>query len=97
MKKDLEKEGWLVIRASGSHGIFDLVAILTKGERFYFRFIQCKAIATEKPTRSLLKNFAVDCSNLIPINIYPVSIQYILAVKVKGNSNYIFHFLPERP
>ena len=27
VKKELEKDGWLVIRAAGSHGLFDLVAI----------------------------------------------------------------------
>ena len=25
-KKELEKEGWVVLRASGSHGVFDLAA-----------------------------------------------------------------------
>jgi Holliday junction resolvase-like predicted endonuclease len=37
-KAELEKDGYVVIRASGSHGAFDLVAV----NRMEVRFIQCK-------------------------------------------------------
>ena len=39
-KKELEKSGYLVIRSSGSHGIFDIWALNDKE----LKLIQCKAV-----------------------------------------------------
>lgn len=54
IKKELEKEGWLVIRSAGSHGPVDLVAIhpILK----VIKFIQCKTYKiTEKKEKSILE------------------------------------------
>jgi len=40
IKHMLEKDGWIVTRASGSHGPFDLISIHPKLKMVYF--IQCK-------------------------------------------------------
>lgn len=47
IKKELEKEGWYAIRASGSHGIADVVAVrpvkgCTNPAHYQVRFIQVK-------------------------------------------------------
>ena len=39
VKKDLEKRGWVVVRAAGSHGVMDLVALFTPMRPM---FVQCK-------------------------------------------------------
>ena len=49
VKKQLESEGWFVIRSAGSHSIVDLVAFMSaptdsepSGYLLRVRFIQCK-------------------------------------------------------
>ena len=40
MRKELEINGWIVLRTAGSHGFADLIAINKSTKRI--RFIQCK-------------------------------------------------------
>ena len=65
VKADLEKRGYLVIRAAGSHGIMDLVAFrpprkpYATGETW---FVQCKIHGTISPAdRKELYETAAKC------------------------------------
>lgn len=53
IKQELESEGYIVTRSSGSHGIFDIIAFNDK----HVRLIQCKALKKESNSNfSKLKN-----------------------------------------
>ena len=52
--KDYEAMGWHCIRASGSHGAFDVVAIHSDN---YIHLIQCKVTKDEKLADRMLVNF----------------------------------------
>jgi Holliday junction resolvase-like predicted endonuclease len=56
LKHQLEREGFLVIRASGSHGEFDLIA--AHRETGFIRFIQVKSTNREQRTSALQGKFA---------------------------------------
>lgn len=57
-KKEMEKYGYSVMRTSGSHGPFDLVAIHKK--HGYMKLVQCKTVKTEKEAQRLIKAFKED-------------------------------------
>ena len=77
LKKSLEKEGYYTVRAAGSKGIADLVAIkpTSCGNAFHFevRFIQIKV---SENLRSIQESFKVEDSPCGMINVeyikYPV-------------------------
>lgn len=54
--KEYEQCGWHVIRASGSHGFFDLVAIPPFKEGF-IHLIQCKVSKSEDVAERLCQKF----------------------------------------
>lgn len=55
-KKFWEAFGWIVMRSSGSHGIFDLCAFNPDGMGAAMG-IQCKIVATDKQAERLLVRF----------------------------------------
>ena len=61
VKAHLEGRGYFVIRAAGSHGIVDLLAMPTKRARFPFvMFIQCKTNGKASPADRKLLNDAAN-------------------------------------
>jgi len=86
LKKDLEKQGWLVFRTAGSHGIYDLIALIDnyKGD-VLVRLIQCKTTDKEVNTKTLLKSF----NKTLPFEDTTVMQQ--LAVKVTGKKTYTIY------
>lgn len=57
VKKELEKEGYLVTRSSGSHGAFDLIAVHIP--KRIIQFIQCKSDNfSKKEKRRLEEKYA---------------------------------------
>lgn len=74
--KDLwEAQGFLTIRASGSHGAYDIIGFRWDRKP---AFIQCKRVSTEGQRNTLLKKF----KQTTPSEYY----HQVLAVKVKGKS-----------
>ena len=59
-KKELEKEGYLVIRSAGSHSPFDLVAL----GALEVNFIQIKKVSEKKEAERILKNFKKEMEKL---------------------------------
>lgn len=59
VKKQLESEGWYAIRASGSHGVADVVAIKPApcggGDHFIVRFIQIKCSENLRSYKEITK------------------------------------------
>lgn len=55
-KKDWESQGYAVIRASGSHGFFDLVCIPSHN-RHFVHAIQCKVTKSQKKAEQLTRAF----------------------------------------
>ncbi len=82
VKKDMETNGFIVIRASGSHGPFDLVAV---GGNIV-DLIQCKVVATEKQIVPLLKKV----KRPLP---WTAAYNQLLYVKVKGSTLYNIYAL----
>lgn len=83
LKRDLEADGWLVMRASGSHGIFDLIALRETSEDRETRLIQCKVTKDKKQIDRLKKEFD---SNL-PFKYFTQQ----LAIKITGSRDYIYY------
>lgn len=79
VKKDLESEGWTVLRTAGSHGFADLVAL--RGANI--KFIQCKLIAKQAQLNMVKKAVL---SDLPKPGLADVS--HELIVKIKGTKNY---------
>jgi len=63
LKHELEKHGWHVIRAAGSHGKWDLVAVRKVGGRVDVALIQVKRRRPpKKPSLSVYRNCSIiDC------------------------------------
>ena len=63
LKHELEKHGWHVIRAAGSHGKWDLVAVRKVGDRIDVALIQVKRRRPpKKPSLSVYRNCSIiDC------------------------------------
>jgi len=53
IKKQLEGEGWTVVRTAGSHGPFDLISIKITGDTPYCERCQCNYQDTYLPTRQI--------------------------------------------
>jgi Holliday junction resolvase len=79
---DLEADGWLVSRASGSHGVFDLIALKPDGQ---VRLIQCKLTKNEKEIPRLKREFVAT----LPFK-QEIFLQQ-LAIKVRGTKAYTFY------
>ena len=64
LKHELEKNGWHVIRAAGSHGKWDLVAVRKHNGRLDILLIQVKR-KQKPPTRPIISIYrnstAIDC------------------------------------
>ena len=89
VKKDLEKQGYAVMRTAGSHGAYDLIAIYD-GTSLYVRFIQCKVVKklTDGVKKTLLKELKTSspvtkayCSDYSDITVE-------LFVKETGTKDY---------
>lgn len=74
-KKHYEKLGYIVIRASGSHGKWDLVCV-KPGSNVVL--VQCKVVATKTQAAALIKKYKANPPT-IPSECY---VQY-LDVKIK--------------
>lgn len=86
IKKELEADGWSCIRASGSHGFADVVAV----KNGHVKFIQCKV--TTKATNQLIKEFVGTCpckwSCGEDAHGADVIIEPLLVIKEVGSSKY---------
>lgn len=71
--------GYEVIRASGSHGLYDIVAFRLDRKA---EFIQCKRVGDETTAKRIIKQFK---ETTIPSQFY----HQVLAVKVKGKENLV--------
>lgn len=65
IKKELEKQGYTVLRTSGSHGFADLVAVKPKE----IRFIQCKAQKAAKKEITKLLAYAGLTASLASVSV----------------------------
>lgn len=83
VKKDLEQDGWTVMRTAGSHGFADLIAL--KGDTI--RFIQCKTIATAKGSGARIKSLKREVASETPQDGL-AQVKHELIVKVKGIGTY---------
>lgn len=79
VKQDYEKQGYTVVRSSGSHGAYDLVCLHPSGQTL---LIQCKAVKRKAHVKQLIRE--VEATMLFS----PKAYTQILAVKVKGDSDY---------
>jgi hypothetical protein len=70
--------GCHVMRTSGSHGKFDLIAILPSGHSY---FIQCKVTESESAGKRLIEGFKKDPP------FKNARFTQIMEVKIKGNNN----------
>jgi Holliday junction resolvase len=61
LKHELEKKGWHVIRAAGSHGKWDLVAVRKRNGRVDVLLIQVKR---RQPPKKPIATFYRNCSVL---------------------------------
>lgn len=90
VKRDLEAEGFLVMRASGSHGLFDLIAIKEHEDLTVdVRLIQCKVTKNKKTITKLLKDF----ESTLPFS--QENFSQHLVVKITGEGGYTY-YTPER-
>lgn len=84
LKRDLEADGFLVTRASGSHGVFDLIA-LREASSTDIWLIQCKVTKSKKSIPKLIKEF----SESLPFK--QGTFTQKLAIKITGERSYIYH------
>ena len=85
VKKDFEADGYLVMRASGSHGIFDLACFCQAGSTY---LIQCKVTNDKKTINNLKKEFC-------KVKPFDQSVYtQALAIKVTGTKEYTL-YIPE--
>lgn len=80
LKKDLEENGWTVLRTAGSHGFADLIALKEDQIRFY----QCKVIkgkkrVTKEQFKDVLATFPKDGL---------ATVSHRLAIKLHGHKVY---------
>jgi len=78
-KRVLEEQGYTVIRASGSHGKWDLMAVQEEEPDRPVRCIQIKVTKSELGLNRLLKAFKAESSTEAPFHW-----QYELWVHFKG-------------
>jgi Holliday junction resolvase len=88
LKRDLENDGFLVTRASGSHGVFDLIALKEEHDESIAWLIQCKVTKNKKSIPQLIKDF----SNNLPFS--QKAFTQKLAIKIIGEGGYTYH-IPE--
>lgn len=67
--KEFEGQGYSVIRASGSHGEYDVVAYRSQHP---VEFVQCKVVRTETEANRMIKKFKEDT---IPSKYYHQSLK----------------------
>ena len=60
VKKFLEDMGFTVIRASGSHGKYDICAFYRNGNKSLSLLIQCKSMKGKSNVNNVYKNTVVD-------------------------------------
>lgn len=83
VKKDLEADGWTVMRTAGSHGFADLIAL--RGDMI--RFIQCKTIAIQKGSDAKVKQLKRDVLSSFPESGL-ARVNHELIVKINGIKQY---------
>jgi hypothetical protein len=92
VKKDLEQEGWHVMRTAGSHGAYDIVAIREKNGFTEIKFIQCKSggktINITKLSDELWEKSPINGAISAEGIHKAVYITVELIVKKHGESNY---------
>jgi len=84
LKKDLESQGWLVTRASGSHGVYDLIALRESEQGPQVALFQCKVCKTDK-VNPIIKKVR---ETLI---FKPESFSQFAAIKITGKKQYILY------
>lgn len=91
LKKDLEVEGYHVMRTSGSHGAYDLIAIKDNLNKVVIRFIQCKVTKKATNVKALLAEIKqkTPVKSSIKDSLITVSIE--LAVKLMGEGSYTIY------
>jgi Holliday junction resolvase len=80
-----EADGYDVIRAAGSHGVYDLVAF----KRDKIVFIQCKLVEKGSQVIPLANEFV----EKTPI-LYMRGVGQVLEVRVKGSKEVLRYWLP---
>lgn len=85
LKRDLEADGFLVTRASGSHGIFDLIALKEHNHNPIVWLIQCKVTKNKKTIDKLIKDFTKN----LPFS--QDAFTQKLAVKITGEGDYKYY------
>lgn len=85
LKRELENDGFMVTRASGSHGTFDLIALREVKGKAEAWLIQCKVTKSKKGIPKLLKDF----EDSLPFS--QSAFTQKLAIKITGERGYIYH------
>lgn len=75
-------QGYTVIRASGSHGLFDLVCIRANE----IMLIQCKVVSTDAEAERMLHSWRAT-AGACWCNL--VGVHQVLEIKVKGSSTVL--------
>jgi Holliday junction resolvase len=91
LKRELEADGFLVTRASGSHGVFDLIALRERGGELHLPdiwLIQCKVSKSKKGIAQLIKDF----EDTLPFS--QSTFTQKLAIKITGERGFTYH-IPE--
>lgn len=83
VKKDLENQGWTVMRTAGSHGFADLIAL--RDDKI--RFIQCKTLASAKNSGTKIKQLKREVLTKFP-EAGLASVQHELIIKINGIKEY---------
>lgn len=85
LKRELEDDGFLVTRASGSHGVFDLIALKEHHGEPETWLIQCKVTKNKKSIPQLIKEF----ESALPFSQKAYTQK--LAIKITGEGSYTYH------
>lgn len=94
VKKDLESQGWIVVRTAGSHGLWDIIAFRDIGGEIRARLIQCKVVQLKgsgAQIERLKKEFKAN--KVFPH--YKGQFNQLLAVKIAGTKQYETYSLGE--
>lgn len=75
--KNRQMKGFQTIRASGSHGVYDIVCFMYGRKP---EFVQCKVTSKESVAKKILKDFVENTESSFYFH-------QTMSVKVKGNKN----------
>lgn len=83
-KKHWQKRGYGVIRASGSHGDYDLVGIHRENPDYPVELIQCKRVKDIASARRLIEKFKAN-----PPYLPSPHYHQVMEVQVKGSKEVL--------